>query len=196
MEAIVVNLGGVIVPHLSQTILTRVEDLQGITIKPSQRQLLRSCVSGFQLGHSDLSQLVEQSGLGTLGIADFQELVPKEIKVNHEVTGILSKLTRSLQVYIIGDYPPLWLPVLEQDPEWSSLSTRTQWLDIGAAGIESLIPGVIDFMLMKTGRTKEKVLFIDARADLTSACIRAELNAILYVSGFRLEQELRLRNIL
>jgi hypothetical protein len=193
MEAIVVNLGGVIVPQLSQTVISTVEELSESAVEYSQRQLIRSCVRDTQLGHSDLSQLMEQSGLRTIGIADYWDLTPREIKVNHAVTGILRKLASSREVYILGDYPPLWLPILDQDPEWVSLSTLIQWLDLAAGGLATLIPGVIDFVLTKTDCRKENVLLIDARSELTSACVKAELNAILFVNGFRLEQELQLR---
>jgi hypothetical protein len=198
-KSIVVNLGGVLLPPFHRLVFSGAQNRLTVMLQPSQRNEIRDLLEAVQVGRMSLDEMLERTGIRDLGITAEEQLISacsNHFQIDAEVVELLGRLSHTRNVYLLQDYPTMWLSQLMKMSGLNAIFTPFDRIFLESSGLKRLIPDLIAFVLSSTGNSKGDVLLIDRRSEVTSACVRSDLNAILFANSFRLEQELNLRQLL
>jgi hypothetical protein len=198
IEAVIVWLGGVLVPGQRELATGIIKDLAGVKVNWPGIADINQQTEEWQLGDTRdreyLSGVMSACGV-QLPPEQFAAAAGQRLQVNQEAMDVLAELPARYQRYLLVDYPPEWLQpsackaLAEQFPAKNQLVIRK-------SQAAHLVPGVLQWAAEIANVPLLECLFIDGDHKRAVQSVRNGASVCTYVSPWRMRREFVLRRML
>ena len=108
---------------------------------------------------------------------------------------LLRELSEEFTLWLLCEGPEEGLALVVEGLRLNRVIPRSHWFFI-SEGLRADMPKeAVEGLVARTGGSREAFLLIDDRPAVTTAVIRAGMNAVVFVDAFRLRRNLVLRGL-
>ncbi len=198
-QVIVFWLGGVLCRTSSEAVIRWAAGSTGEPPTAEKRVRLRDLQEGLRLGRLASRAFLDAAAV-TVGLPTQAEELGQHFlageSVEAELAGLLGDLSERYPLWLLSDYPRDWLLRLDAALGLRRWFPGTAWILCPELGLPAAAPDLFLALPELIDCPREQALLIEPDPRRAAAAVREGLNAIVFNGTWRLQRELRLRELL